>query len=82
MPTISMFYGIIIKMFFSDHNPPHFHAVYGKFNGIIDINTLELIEGDLPPRAIELIREWATLYKKELSHIWETQEFVKLPGLK
>jgi hypothetical protein len=82
MPTISMFYGIIIKMFFSDHNPPHFHAVYGEYNGIIDINTLELIEGDLPPRALELIKEWATTYKAELTHIWDTQEFVKLPGLK
>jgi hypothetical protein len=77
-----MFYGIIIKMFFSDHNPPLFHAVYGEYNGIIDINTLELIEGDLPPRALELIKEWASLYKNELAHIWETQEFVKLPGLK
>ncbi len=81
MPTISRFYGIIIKMFFSDHNPPHFHAIYGEYNGIFDIATLELVEGDIPPRAMDLIKEWATIYKSELTRMWETQEFVRLPGL-
>lgn len=48
MPEIARFYGIIIKLFFGDHPPAHFHAVYGEFIGVFDINTLDLIEGDLP----------------------------------
>ena len=57
MPVITTFYGIIIKMFFWDHNPPHLHAVYGDYNALIDLNNLELIEGDLPPRAMKLVQE-------------------------
>lgn len=50
MPVISRFYGIIIKMYFQqkEHNPPHFHAIYGEYVGVIDINKLKMIEGDLP----------------------------------
>lgn len=48
MPTISEFYGILIRMFFNDHPPPHFHARYGEFEAKIDINTLQIIEGELP----------------------------------
>ena len=51
MPEIARFYGIIIKLFFGDHPPPHFHAVYGEYVGVFDINTLEMFEGDLPGRA-------------------------------
>ncbi|PKL86092.1 MAG: hypothetical protein CVV22_04155 [Ignavibacteriae bacterium HGW-Ignavibacteriae-1] len=82
MPVVSIFYGIIIKMFFRDHNPPHLHAVYGEFNGLIDLRTLEMFEGDLPPRAYELVREWAKNYQEILLEMWENQEFKKLPGLK
>jgi hypothetical protein len=82
MPEISRFYGIIIKMYFDDHLPPHFHALYGEYNGLFDINTLKMFEGDLPPRARKLIEEWAVQYHAELKRIWENQEFVKLPGLK
>ena len=57
MPEICRFYGIIIKMFFDDHNPPHFHAIYGKFEAIIDINNLAIISGRLPPRAFGLAME-------------------------
>lgn len=83
MPVISSFYGIIIKMYFqqSEHNPPHFHAIYGEFVGAFDIQTLEMTEGDLPARAQSLIREWASNHKEELLKIWNTQEFVKLPPL-
>ena len=66
MPEISRFYGIIIKMFFKDHNPPHFHAEYGKYAAIIDIQTLAVIEGDLPNRAKLLVLEWAHLHRAEL----------------
>jgi hypothetical protein len=82
MPTVSMFYGIAIKMFFSDHNPPHFHAVYGEYNALFNINTLELIEGDLPNRAVKLVEEWAKIYQKDLIEMWDNQKFTKLPGLK
>jgi hypothetical protein len=81
MPEITRFYGIIIKLFFGDHPPPHFHAVYGEQNALFNIETLEMIEGDLPPRARKLVLEWATEYKDELFKMWQTQEFKKLPPL-
>ena len=81
MPVIARFYGILIKMYFREHGVPHFHAVYAEFNGVFDVNTLEMIEGDLPPRAQRLVRDWAEKYKSELQRMWETQDFVKLPGL-
>jgi len=81
MPEIKRFYGIIIKLFFGDHPPPHFHAVYGEYIALIDINSLNVIEGDLPARARKLVIEWAEKYQSELKTIWETQEFKKLPPL-
>lgn len=83
MPTISKFYGMIIKMYFqqSEHNPPHFHVVYGEYVGAINIKTLEMIEGDLPQKALKLVQEWASQYQNELMQIWETQEFIKIPPL-
>ena len=81
MPEITRFYGIIIKLFFGDHPPPHFHAVYGEYIALIDINSLNVIEGDLPARASKLVIEWAEKYQSELKTIWETQEFKKLPPL-
>jgi hypothetical protein len=81
MPEIARFYGIIIKLFFGDHPPPHFHAVYGEYVGLFNIDTLEMIEGDLPNRAKKLVLEWAKRYKGELKEMWDTQEFHKLPPL-
>lgn len=77
MPELSRFYGIVIKMFFrqKEHDPPHFHVVYGDRLGVIDIGTLEMVEGDLPPRALALVREWASLHRNELAAIWNTQKF-------
>lgn len=71
MPTISMFYGILIQMFWNDHAPAHFHACYGEYKGIIDINTLKMLEGDLPRRALNLILDWAELHQQELLLDWE-----------
>ncbi len=82
MPEIARFYGIIIKLFFGDHPPPHFHTVYGEYNGLFDIQTLEMFEGDLPARAKKLVLEWAELNQKELLDMWNNQEFRKLPPLK
>jgi hypothetical protein len=81
MPEITRFYGIIIKLFFADHPPPHFHAVYGEHVGLFSIETLEMIEGDLPNRAKKLVLEWADTYKGDLREMWESQEFHKLPPL-
>lgn len=83
MPVIARFYGMVIKMYFqqSEHNPPHFHVVYGEYVGAIDIKTLKMLEGDLPSKALSLVQEWARNYQKELLTIWETQEFIKLPPL-
>jgi len=81
MPTISTFYGISIKLFFNDHLPPHFHAIYSEYNGIFDLNTFEMIEGDLPPKAQTLVKEWAKIYGNEISKMWTEQKFFKLPGL-
>ncbi len=58
-------------MFYRDHNPPHFHAVYGDFEGIIDIDKNELIGGNLPPRVLGLVTEWTALHQKELIENWE-----------
>jgi len=82
MPEIVRFYGIIIKMFFGDHPPSHFHAVYGEYNSLFSIDPPETIEGDLPKRAEKMVLEWAAAYKSELLNMWNTQEFRKLPPLK
>jgi hypothetical protein len=71
MPQISFFLGIIIRMFYRDHNPPHFHAVYAEHEGLIDIAKLELIGGSLPPRVLGLVIEWAALHQNELLENWE-----------
>jgi hypothetical protein len=83
MPVIARFYGILIKMYFSqsEHGVPHFHAVYGEFNGVFSIETLELMEGDLPLRSQKLVKEWATQYQSELLRMWQNNEFKQLPGL-
>ena len=70
MPTISAFYGILIRMFYNEHAPPHFHAVYGEFEATIDIASLEVIEGQLPRRAFHLVREWAMIHREELLEDW------------
>lgn len=81
MPEISRFYGITIKIFFGDHPPAHFHAIYGEYNALISIETLSVIEGDLPNRAEKLVLEWAGLYQTELLSMWTSQQFRKLPPL-
>jgi hypothetical protein len=69
-------------MFFGDHPPPHFHAIYGEYNALVNIESLEIIEGDLPTRAQKLVLEWAILYQQDLVQIWKAQEFRKLSPLK
>ena len=83
MPEIVRFYGIIIKMFFiqKEHNPPHIHAIYGEYISAVDINTFEVIEGDLPNKALMLVREWMKINQKDLLEMWNTQKFRELPPL-
>ncbi|MCX7126188.1 MAG: DUF4160 domain-containing protein [Gammaproteobacteria bacterium] len=70
MPTISLFYGIAIQMFWSDHSPPHFHAIYGEYEVLINIYTLEVIQGKMPKRALALVLEWASEHRNELLEDW------------
>lgn len=71
VPEISRFFGIVIKIFFADHNPPHFHAEYGDRAALVDIRTLTVFSGRLPPRVLGLVIEWATLHQQELFEDWE-----------
>ena len=71
MPEICRFYGIIIAMFFYDHSPPHFHVRYGDDNAVIDINSLRVLDGNIPVRALNMVIEWAAIHKEELLKDWE-----------
>ena len=83
MPTISNFYGIIIVMYLrgKEHNPPHIHALYGDEMAAIEIQTGNVLEGYLPPKALAMVQEWVGMYRDDLLRIWETQEFRKLSPL-
>ncbi len=74
MPEISRFYGIIIRMYFGDHPPPHFHAEYSGHSVVVDIRTVAVITGSLPPRAMGLVTEWALLHQAELEEMWMDAE--------
>ena len=71
MPRISLFLGISIYMYWSDHAPPYFHAIYNEYGGDVDIQTGKVISGELPKRVKKLIREWAKLHEAELLQNWE-----------
>jgi hypothetical protein len=70
MPEISRFLGIIIRMFFNEHNPPHFHAYYNEYKAEIDIHSFEIIAGELPKRVYKLVVEWALEHREELMKDW------------
>jgi hypothetical protein len=70
MPEISRFYGIVIKMFYNDHPPPHFHAEYGRDQMLVNIETLAVIAGRLTPRATGLVMEWAGQHQDDLRKVW------------
>ena len=80
MPEISRFYGIVIYIFFREHDPPHFHAVYGEYEALIDIRTLGVLAGNLPARSLGLVVEWANLHKNELQEAWSRARNHRLPG--
>ncbi len=74
MPKISEFFGIVIYVYYDDHPPPHFHARYAEFEAVIQIEDLSVVRGGLPPRALGLVVEWATLHREELDEVWRQAE--------
>ena len=81
MPEISRFLGIVIMMYFDEHNPPHFHVRYNDFRASVGIADLNVLEGHLPARVRSLVVEWAELHQVELAAMWESKQFSKLPPL-
>ena len=77
MPRISSFYGIIVWIYFDDHNPPHFHATYGEFEILININDFSVYAGNFPGRAFGLLMEWASLHQRELLANWELMKLAQ-----
>jgi hypothetical protein len=80
LPEVSRFFGIVIKIFFDDHQPAHFHAQYGEYEAKVGIESLSLLDGTLPSRALGLVIEWASLHQKELSECWKSAEDLKPLG--
>lgn len=85
MPELSRFYGIIIRMYFADHAPPHFHAFYGDEEVVIDIRQLAIVRGSFSPRAFGLLMEWASIHQSDLLAAWDqaskAQPPMKIPPL-
>ncbi len=79
MPEISRFFGIAIYIFYMDHNPPHFHAKYNEYEAVIRIDTLSILAGNLPPRALGMVMEWAATHQNEILENWRlAAKFEKL----
>jgi hypothetical protein len=82
MPTISIFFGIVIRMYYGDHAPAHFHAFYQGHEALVAIETLEVIAGELPRRALELVFDWTELHRMELMDNWQkAQEHLPLENI-
>jgi hypothetical protein len=70
MPKVCEFFGILINMYFDDHKPPHFHAIYGEYEALISIKNLKIIKGKLPPKIYNLVTKWVTQHQEELKRNW------------
>ena len=81
MPRLSAFYGLVIYMYWRDHQPPHFHAEYGEHEALIVIADGRVYAGSLPPRALRLVREWRRLHVEELERAWELAALREDPGI-
>ena len=79
MPTISVFYGIIIKMYFDDHAPPHFHVEYGEYELVVSISPIRVIRGQAPKRVNSMVLEWAALHQEELLADWKLCKALQTP---
>ncbi len=71
MPEVSRFFGIAIRFYYNDHEPAHFHAVYGEHEALVEIDSLAVLRGEIPRRALALVLEWAALHRLELRKNWE-----------
>jgi hypothetical protein len=80
MPEVSRFYGIVIQMYYGDHLPPHFHARYAGQSAKFEIESLAVIEGKLPARALGLVTEWAALHQDELRAAFQRAADLQPPG--
>jgi hypothetical protein len=74
MPEVSRFYGIVVRMYYDEHPPPHFHVIYQDAQAVLRIDTLEVSRGTLPRRALSLVVEWAVAHREELRQNWERAE--------
>ena len=81
MPEICRFLGMVITMYFDEHNPPHFHVRYNEYRATIDIRSLNRLDGTIPAKVKGLVEEWAELHQQELLEIWETQKFHRIEPL-
>ena len=81
MPEICRFLGIVITMYFDEHNPPHFHVRYNDYRASLEIRTLNVMTGTLPARVRGLVEEWAELHRDELLTMWESQDFHRVEPL-
>ena len=80
MPEISRFFGIIITMYYGDHQPPHFHVRYGDSKAQITIETISILNGTLPPRVFGLVAEWALAHQDELREDWQLVQNEAMPN--
>ena len=85
MPEISRFFGIVITMYFNDHEPPHFHVTYGHYRAVVTLEPLEVTRGLLPSRVWSLVLEWARLHRVALRQNWTRLRtegtFTRIPPL-
>ena len=85
MPRISEFYGILIYMYFQDHPPAHFHAIYAEYEALVSVESGDVLQGQLPARALKLVQEWRELHRAELLEDWrkaqEGEPLVKIAPL-
>lgn len=81
MPEISRFLGIVISMYFDEHNPPHFHVRYNEYRAVMAISSGNVITGHLPARVRGLVEEWVELHTVELLEMWESKSFHKVDPL-
>ena len=81
MPEICRFLGIVISMYFDEHNPPHFHVRYNDYRAVIGIHDLNLLDGHLPAKVRGLVEEWAEQHQEELLEMWESKDFHKVEPL-
>ena len=80
MPEVSRFYGIVIQIYYGDHPPPHFHALYAGQVAKIAIETLQVIDGSIPKRALALVLDWTSIHQQELLDAFNRAAALQVPG--